>query len=200
MACSKDTLQIVKGKTFNTVLRWAQPHYIYKQISAISQTAPVSITATAHGVPEGWSVAIASVRGMTQINAKNYPPDVEDYTPATVVDPNTITLNAINAADYKTYTSGGYVQYRAPVDLTGYTARMTVKDRVGGTELFSLTTENSRIVIDNTVKTIVLTISATDTASIDWSRGVYDLELVSSGGQVTALLNGSVSVSEEVTT
>ena len=56
------------------------------------------------------------------------------------------------------------------------------------------------IAIDTTGKTITLTISATDTAEIAWKRGVYDLEMVSSSGVVTAILTGSVNVTREVTT
>ena len=83
--------------------------------------------------------------------------------------------------------------------LTSYTARMSIKDKVGGTELLSLTTEGLQIIVDNSSKTIKLDLDATETAAITWKKGVYDLELVSPGGVVTALLYGSVSVTPEVT-
>lgn len=69
----------------------------------------------------------------------------------------------------------------------------------GAKELMLLDTANTRIVVDNTTKVITLNISATDTAAITWKKGVYDLELVSSGGVVTVLLSGKVSVELEVT-
>lgn len=201
MSYDTKNLIIRQGKTFSLVLRWETEPIVYKAISAITQTAPVSITATAHGVPDGWNVAVVSARGMTEINAESDPPDAADYHKATVVDANTIELNDVNASEYRAYTSGGYVQYNTPHSLAGYTARMTIRTSVGGTELLSLTTENGGIDIDDTAKTIVLTISATDTAAItDWTRGVYDLELVSSGGVVTGLAAGSVRVIKEVTT
>jgi hypothetical protein len=77
---------------------------------------------------------------------------------------------------------------------------MSIKDKVGGTELMSLTTENSRISVDDAGKIITLTISADDTEVIEFSKGVYDLELVSPTGIVTTLLAGAVSVTSEVTT
>ena len=63
-----------------------------------------------------------------------------------------------------------------------------------------LTTENGGIAIDNAAKTITLTISAEDTEAIDWTSGVYDLEMISDTDEVTAILTGRVSVSQEITT
>jgi hypothetical protein len=201
MTCAANyDVTICKGKTFNHVLRWSSSEYVYKVITSITQAAPAVITAVGHGVPEGWPVAVTAVKGMLQINAKNAPPLPHEYTAATVLSTDTIGLNAVNAALFKPYTSGGVLQYRTPVDLSGYTARMSIKDRTGGTELLRLDTTNGRIELDNTAKTITLTIDADDTADIDWRRGVYDLELVSAGGVVSALLAGIVTVTEEVTT
>lgn len=199
MAATKDFV-IEQGKTFSQVVRWEAPPIIYKAITAVSQTAPVSITSASHGIPNGWRVAVVSVKGMTQINASSVPPKDKDYYVATVKDVNTIELNEINAADYKAYVSGGYLQFNTPVDLTGYTARMSIKDKVGGTELLRLDDTNNRILINNSDKTIRLVADATTTAALTWKKGVYDLELVSPGGVVTALLTGTVTVSKEVTT
>lgn len=202
MACALLTtdLEICKGKTFLYPTQWGSEPWVYKPITAITQTAPVQITATAHNLVNGWMTAVVSVKGMTEINAKNAPPKSKDFSTVTVVDANTIQLNKVNAADYTAYTSGGYLQYMTPVDLAGYTARMKIKTEAGGTELFSLTTENGRITLDNTLKTITLSIPATDTAALTFSEGVYDLELVSAGGIVTAYMAGKVTVEDEITT
>ena len=71
---------------------------------------------------------------------------------------------------------------------------------MGGTELLRLDTTNSRITIDTAGYTISLTIDATTTAGLAWTKGVYDLEVVSGSGVVTALLSGTITVSKEVTT
>lgn len=197
---AKQDLTINKGDTFSRLLRWEAPPIVYKPITNILREAPAKITATAHGIPDGWRAAIVSVKGMTQINAKNTPPKDSDYSKVTYVDDNTVTINTINAAEYSAYLSGGYLQYNTPVNMTGFTARMLVKDRVGGTELFRLTTENNRIAIDNANKTITLYIPAADTEGITWTKGVYDLEMVSAAGVVTKLLRGTISVVDEVTT
>ena len=77
---------------------------------------------------------------------------------------------------------------------------MAIKDKIGGTVLHSMTTENDGIALNNTKKTITLTVAATETDDFVWTRGVYDLEMVSPTGVVTALISGRVSVSKEVTT
>lgn len=196
------TMTIKKGKTFSRVLRPTAPPYVYKAITAITQTAPVSITATAHGLVTGQYAAVVSAQGMKEINAKNTPPAPSEYHKVTVVDANTITINGINAAEFRAYTSGGYLQYLTPLDMSGSTARRAIKDRVGGTVLLSLTTENGGLTIDNVSGTITETITATDTAAITWSCGVTDLELeVTATGVVTEIDAEDVAVVEdEVTT
>lgn len=195
-----ENLTVQQGKTFSQLVRWETSPIIYKPITAITKAAPVGITCTAHGIPDGWNVAVVSVKGMTQINASALPPKAKDYHKATVVNTNTVELNDVNSADYSTYTSGGYLQFNTPVDLTGFTARMTVRNKVGGTELLSLTTENLKLVIDPVAYTIKLILSATETAALTWTKGVYDLEMVSPTGFVTAILSGSITVTKEVTT
>jgi hypothetical protein len=199
-ALKTQDIEIVKGKTFDFPVRWENNTYTYSTITGITKAAPAVVSATAHGVPDGWRVAVVSVLGMTQINAKNSPPKDSDFHIATVGTANALSLNDVNSSEYTAYTSGGYVQYWTPVDLSGFTARMSIKDAVGGTELFRLDTTNSRIVVNNTAKTITLTISATDTASLTFAKGVYDLELVSPSGVVTALLAGKITVTSEITT
>lgn len=204
-------LTIIKGKTFSRVIRWSAAPYVYKAITAITKAAPVSITSTSHGIPDGWQVAVVSVIGMAQINATASPPKTTDYKKATVTDVNTITLNEVNSAGFSAYTSGGYLQFLTPVDLTGYTARMSIKDKIGGTQLFRLDTTTDvavlpythnqpRIGVSNTYKTITLLIHADDTAVMPFTSGVYDLEMVSPTGVVDLLLTGKITVIDEVTT
>lgn len=197
---NKSNLTIQQGKTFRRTLRWEVPPIIYKLITNITKTAPVRITAVGHGVPEGWRATVVSVKGMTQINATNTPPKAKDYHKVTVVDVDTVELNEVNAAGFSAYTSGGYLQYNTPTDLTGMTARMTIRDRIGGSALATLTTENDGIDIDVSGNTIALLIEAADTAAYDWKKGVYDLEMVSPDGTVTLLMYGDIVVEKEVTT
>jgi hypothetical protein len=200
MSCQNVELSVKQGATFTFVFRWETTPIVYRPITAILAQAPVRITATGHGLPAGWRTAVVSVRGMRQINAEDDPPRDDDYHQVTVIDANTVELNDINAASFSTYSGGGYLQFNTPVDLSGYTARMKVRDRVGGTELLLLTTENARIALDNALKTITLTLAANDTDDIAFDSAVYDLELVSGTGVVTRLAEGPFLVSKEVTT
>lgn len=191
MALNKN-LTIEQGKTFTQVIRWATDGDAYRAISGVSSTAPVTVTATAHGIPSGWPVSVQSVKGMASMNT------LVDM-PATVVDVNSVTFDA-DASLYGTYKGGGYLKFKTPHDLSGYTGRMSIKDKVGGTELLSLTTTNGRIVVDNTAKTITLTADAVTTAALTFKAGVYDLELVAPDTTVTLLLYGKVALNPEITT
>jgi hypothetical protein len=88
----------------------------------------------------------------------------------------------------------------ALVNLTGYTARMQVREQLdSATPFITITTENGGIALGGVAGTITLNITATSTAAITQTSGVYDLELVSGGGVVTRLLEGLVIIKPEVT-
>lgn len=89
----------------------------------------------------------------------------------------------------------------ALVNLTGYTARAKVKaSYASSTALLTLTTENGGISLGGVAGTITLSATAATTASLDFFKGVWDLELISSGGLVTRLLQGTCTLSKEATT
>ena len=87
-----------------------------------------------------------------------------------------------------------------PVNLTGYTARMQVRRAYGDsvTQL-NLTTENGSITLGGSAGTIEVVAAATMTDDIVARTGVYDLELASSSGVVTRLVEGKVTIKPEVT-
>jgi len=87
-----------------------------------------------------------------------------------------------------------------PVDLTGFTADMQIRQTVqSSTILYEASTTNGAIVLGGTAGTITLTIPVASTAGFTWNKGVYSLNLTSSGGIVTRLLQGAVVVSPAVT-
>jgi len=194
-------LIVKQGSTFSRVLRWESPTVVYKPITAITKSAPVRITAATHGVPDGWRVNIQSVQGMKQINALNTPPKTSDYHKATVIDANTITLNDVNALEYGTYTSGGVVAYNQPIDLTGYTARMQIKAKLAdATIILELTSSPAAgLTVDNVAKTITITLTAAQTTLLTFKTAVYSLEMVSSGGAVTEIMSGKITLDKEIT-
>lgn len=87
-----------------------------------------------------------------------------------------------------------------PVDLTGATARMQVRAKVTSPDvLHSFTTENGGIVLGGASGDITIKATATQTATWNFTRGVYDLEVVAADGTVTRLLKGNFVVDPEVT-
>jgi hypothetical protein len=97
----------------------------------------------------------------------------------------------------KTFTwkdSGG-----SPIDITGYTARAQIRDRVGGAVILNMTSGTGEIVLGDAAGTIQLLVLSAVTAALKPVDGVWDLELVTAGGEVTRLLEGKGNVFAEVT-
>jgi hypothetical protein len=109
-------------------------------------------------------------------------------------------INDINSLGFKDYVSGGVIEYNTPVDLAGFTARMQIRATIDSTVIIQeLTTSNGAIAINNTNKTITLTIPPEVTAAYTFSSAVYSLEMISNGGQVTPFCNGTITLVKEVT-
>jgi hypothetical protein len=86
------------------------------------------------------------------------------------------------------------------VNLTGYTARMQVREFLDdAAKVFEATSANGMITMVPDRGEIVITIPAATTAGFRWVLGRYDLEVQSPTGIVYRLLQGTCSVSREVT-
>lgn len=191
---TKLNLKVYQGSTFRETIRWESALKVYAPITMISKTAPMVVTATGHGIPQGWRAKINGALGMKEVNTG------DEYLTTTSVTTDTVTFNQINALPFTTYTGAGVLEYNQPVDLTGLTGRMQIRHKLEDTTVIKeLTTANGGIVIDNVTKTIQIYISATDTASFSFQSAVYSLELVSASGEVTQLVNGTITLTKEVT-
>lgn len=85
------------------------------------------------------------------------------------------------------------------VNLTGYSARMQVRESYdSGTAVVSITS-GTGITLGGTAGSIILELTPTTTAGVASGQYVYDLELQTSGGYVTRLLEGNFTVDPEVT-
>ena len=74
-----------------------------KAISGATTTNPCALTVAGHGLTTGAVIRIDSVVGMTQLNGKLYT--------ITVVDPDTITLDGVDATGFTAWASGGSVSF-----------------------------------------------------------------------------------------
>lgn len=192
-APTKLNFKIYQGSTFTETFRWEGDLKVYAPIANITRTAPMVVTSTAHNIPANWRVKISNVLGMKEANTT-------DYINATEVTANTVTFNSINAVNYSTYTAGsGVLEYNQPVSLTGYTARMQIREKItSASYIKELTTSNGGIILDDTNKVITITISAADTSSFSFKTAIYSLELVN-GSLVEPFIYGSVSLEPDIT-
>lgn len=86
------------------------------------------------------------------------------------------------------------------IDFTGAEVRMQVRPSYGSdTKLVDLTEANGRVSTTPASGQIDLLISATDTAAMSISGGVYDIEIEYADGVVDGILRGSVTLVPEVT-
>lgn len=191
---------IIQGATFNPQLKYSQPQFTVKPITAITNSGQAVVIATGHGLTVDWPVWIVKVTGMDQINhqSADLPLANKAYF-GYFVDANTIRLNK-DSSRYSAYVSGGELLYHPPVDLTGYTARMQIRPTVTDpTIIIELNTTNGGIALGAAAGTINLLITAVQSALFTFQNAVYDLTLTSPTGVVTNLLAGNVSLTLEVT-
>ncbi len=89
-----------------------------------------------------------------------------------------------------------------PVNLTGYTAKMEIRDpAAGGVDPAAVTLEDgSGITLGTTGGDIALEVDSAATAALPLGKYDYDLRLTSGTGIVLYLLAGSFTVSRRVTT
>jgi len=185
-------LSIIQGATLRDTLRIMQPRFEYRAITAIASTAPVQLTC-AHDLPGDWLVWLQGAQHMPELNRT---PRREQPHRVEVIDVGTLEINAISAVGRT--PSGGQLIYQPPVDLTGATARMQIRDKPGGSLLLELSTANGGLAITGP-GTIERTLAAAATAAITWTAAVYDLEVTYADGTVHRYFEGPVSVSPEVT-
>lgn len=190
---AKLNIKIIQGTTFRQVLRWESGTKVYVPITNITKSAPTVITAPGIAVPLGWRVKITNVAGMKEINSD------EVYHVVSDINNDDITINLLNSLGYTAYTSGGVVEYNAPVPLTGYTARMHIRPKLKSeTILEELTTEDGQILIDTNYNTVTILLSDTVTAAFDFNSAVYSLEMVK-GNEVEQLVYGNITLEKEIT-
>lgn len=85
---------------------------------------------------------------------------------------------------------------RRPFDLTGYLVRGQVRQAyTDSAPLVTFTCE----VADPAAGRIRMSLTAAETAALDFTKGVYDIEVESEAGVVTRVVQGVVTLSKEVT-
>lgn len=180
MKLPKLKLSVRKGASADLPLRIETGTLSFAAISAMTNSAPLRVTATGHNIPDGWYVAIVDAQGMTELNAadSNEILDIEFHR-VTWIDANTVDFDGISSASFKTYTSGGYLAFYAPMSLASYTsARMDIKTRVGGDVILALNTTNGTLEIEEATSTVWIRLPDDALDTVSARDYVFDIELV----------------------
>ena len=86
------------------------------------------------------------------------------------------------------------------INLAGFSARLQFREEKGTSTFFhEATTANTGLIIDAALGRITLIISDSASSAFTSYSGVYDLELISAGAVVNRIVEGKVTVSQEVT-
>lgn len=197
MQPAKINYKIFQGGTFQETFRWESETKVYVPIQSIAKAAPCVITTqTPHNLPVGWRFRVVGAGGMKEINSVG---ESAYYLSTLTPTASTIEINQTNSLSYTAYTSGGVVEYNQPVPLAGYQARMQIRETVdSATVIHEATTQNNQIVLDNTNKTIQITLLANVTQNFNFATAVYSLELYN-GNNVIPFINGNLTLVQEVT-
>jgi hypothetical protein len=177
-------ITIRKGSSYLLATRWEQSVVRYVPITNVSNTAPVVITAPAHGMPDGWRFAVSGIKGGGDaLNAKHAPPKDRDYFEAKVLDEDTIEINAVNGAGWPAFVSGGILQFNLPIDLSDVSVVLQVQETAEKSSpvLIELSTANGTI-FTGAEGMVSAIFSPADTELLEIPSAFFDMEITFSGG------------------
>jgi hypothetical protein len=87
-----------------------------------------------------------------------------------------------------------------PIDLTGSTAKMQVRDTKGGTKLaFTLTSPSGGITIDGPNGKLTMKMTPTQTNKLFYPKSSYDIMLTDSSTNKIKIIEGFLTLSRSVT-
>lgn len=87
-----------------------------------------------------------------------------------------------------------------PIDITGSSAKMQVRNTQGGDKLaVTLTSPSGGITIDGPTGTLTVKMTPTQTNKLFYPKSSYDIMLIDSNGNKIKLLEGFMTLSRSVT-
>lgn len=179
-------LTIYQGKTLEFALQYAEDRFTYCDIASVPSLAPVRLSVPSHGIPDGWPVTIQCVRRPDELNG--------DYL-ATVIDDDTIEINDLVGSCWRhQWSAGGHVRYPTPQDITGWSARATLRRRVGDdSAVLTFHSDPAQnpdglIIVDPAEHSFTLKLDETAAKQLTPMVGVWDAEAIDPAGNVFALV------------
>lgn len=87
----------------------------------------------------------------------------------------------------------------APLDLTGYTAKLQVRADYETPVLLELSTTNGRITIYGALGQVVWELTDEEAVALFWVQAIYDFFMTTPGGEAKKFLRGTVGFERRVT-
>jgi hypothetical protein len=186
-------ITVQAGVDLELEFRLSGAEFIYVPITAVSQTAPVRLTAPAHGLPDGWSFWIEGIpaTGPASLNRNRF--SAQTPYQAVFVDVDTIEINAVNGIGLPAYDGGGVLVYQEPVDITGATAVLVL--RKDASTPAAVTATGAVDAVNSVIRFAVPAASVT----LPFERGLYQADITLLGGAVRLLGRGAMSVNSDLT-
>lgn len=179
MAGAKD-FSIDRGATFQTTLTYMS----YRRAVSDASMSASSTTLTSASA----DFSAADVGRLVSVKAAGSSRGDLVATISSVQGATSVTLGS-----QSTYAvSDAELQVYVPIDLTGFSASMVVRNRQGDA-LLTLT-HSSGMTLGGTLGTIAVTISASQTSTLIDSLYSYELDITSGASVVTRLLRGQLTV------
>lgn len=88
---------------------------------------------------------------------------------------------------------------RNVMDITGWTAKMQVRERPGSPLLMELSTENGGIVITGASGSIGFVMTDDQAELLQFSKAKYDLRVIDGSGNVAYLIKGDFPADQHIT-
>jgi len=195
-------LTIRRGASEDIPIRVESDVLVYKSITDIDATAPIRITAVAHGMKDGWRAAIMN-SGVPEIDIAWDDPIDDALRRITLIDANTVEFNDVNGISFTPYVSGGQLVYREPLDLSQFVdARMNVKSSISGPVLATYKHTTGELLIDLVTDSLRLTLDTTDTSALAAGKRYFDIEMVRADSSVLPICSAKsvLTVLPEITT
>ena len=196
MSTPRFELDMEQGATFNYTFHWYAGGKFMAPIEDITVGYPTRIKVTAHGLPtiSDTPVILSGISGAEILNSHDLGIDEAIYVDADHFDMPQSTVADVWAC------GTGEVTYHKPSDITGFTARMQIREKWHSTNfIHELTTENGGIVLTVEDASIEITVTPADTSTFTFNKAVYDIEMIAPGGQITRIIEGTITLSKEVT-
>jgi hypothetical protein len=193
-------LKVPRGATFRKGWVWYDGADVVKPIASITKGFHTTITATAHGLPAtDIPVALLDVGELNTLDSSGNPSfDTKNRILAHVLTPDTFSVE-VDSSEFSDYVSGGYLVYRPPKDLTGFSARMQFRASASAADILLELTRVSGITLGGVEGTIDMVMTDTQTTNFPKNYGVWNMELIApDDGDVTRFDEGTIELSADV--